>query len=60
MEGEDDEVDSFDDKVDADGWGDRSLVQHAADAVRDFVASMARTPIREDRCTGRNMVSFGL
>ena len=52
--------DSFEDGIDVLGWGDKSLVQHVADAVRDFVASMARTPIREDRCTGRNMVSVGL
>ena len=55
-EGEDDEEDSFEDEVDVDGCGEKSLGQAAA--VRDLLASMARTPNREDLCTGRNMVPF--
>ena len=39
---------------------DKSLGHPAAAAVRDLLASLARTPIREDLCTGRNMVAVGL
>ena len=56
---EEDEEDSVEDGVkdDVDGCGDKSLGQlAAAAAVRGRVVSTARTPSREDLCTGRNMM----